>query len=302
MTVKTAKAPAKKTKTTTKSAVKSAPKPKLAPVSKPEIAAADKTASKRKPIDPRAWNFRLGLVLLAEAVAVVTAGSSKTVELTTQYLAKDTLASEALGKEVLSAASRHLVDVRLSWIIAAFLLVFGATYVLTATLWRKQYQSWLERGVNKLRWVGFGLGGGVAVAAVAMLSGITDVSTLGFTVGSFVLAGLLATAVELVGDGRKPLRRLLGLGAVLAVFLPWLTFVRTAAAVPMYNGTLPAFMYYVYAVLTLLLVAVILAVVMRVKRRGKWADTKYAELMFVVLGFVGATVLALQVFAGALQP
>lgn len=260
-------------------------------------------AAKNPKGNARAWSLRLGVLLVAEAVAVVVAGGTKTVELTMQYLATDTLASDLAGKgtEVLATATRHLVDVRVSWLVAAFLLVLGATYILAATVWRKKYDQWLDEGVNKLRWAGLGLAGGLTMATVAMLSGVSDVSTLTLILGSILLAGVLATSVELIGDGRKPLRRLLALGAVLAVFLPWLTFVRTLGAVPMYDGALPTFMYFVYSSVTLLVIAVVLAGYLRTKRRGKWADAFYAENMFVALGFVGANIVALQIFAGALQ-
>ncbi|HEY5805984.1 MAG TPA: hypothetical protein VIS56_01190, partial [Candidatus Saccharimonadales bacterium] len=218
-----------------------------------------------------AWNLRLGLLLVAVAAAAVVAGGSKTVQLTNQYLAKDTLASEAAGHEVLAAATRHVADVRLSWIIAGFLLAFAVTYLLAATLWQKKYAAWLSRGVNKLRWAGFGVGGGIIVVTLAMLSGVSDISTLALVFGSVVLAGLLAASVELLGSGRR-LRRLLAFGAILGVFLPWLISTANISGVVMYDGAVPAYLYYVYASATLLAVAVGLATYFRIKQRGKWAD------------------------------
>ena len=114
------------------------------------------------------------------------------------------------------------------------------------------------------------------------------------------LAALLAASVELLGEGRH-LRRLLAVGALLAVFLPWLIFVRTSASVFMYGGSLPSYLYFVYASVTLLLVAFGLGLYFRIKGRGKWADTMYTEKMFMGLSFIAATILALQIFAGALQ-
>jgi hypothetical protein len=220
-----------------------------------------------------------------------------------QYLAKDALATEAAGKSgevVLGPATRHLWDVNVSWLVAKFLLVFGVVLLLAATLLRARYEAWLGRGVNKLRWVGFGLGGGTVFTTVAMLSGVSDVSTLTLVCGSVVLAAVLAAAVELIGPGRR-LRRLLGAGAILAVFMPWLILVRTAGSVPMYNGSLPGYMYFLYASLTLLVLAVGLALYLRSKERGKWADTFYTEKMFVMLTLAAAVLPALQIFAGALQ-
>jgi hypothetical protein len=69
----------------------------------------------------------------------------------------------------------------------------------------------------------------------------------------------------------------------------------------MYDGALPMYMYSLYAVVTLLLVAFALATHLRVKKKGKWADTMNSEKMFMGLLFVMAVIPALQIFAGALQ-
>jgi len=287
MTAKAAKSPTKKTKTA---------KPKAAAVRK--VAAAEKKPASN---NLRAWNLRFGVVLAAEAVAVVVAGSAKTVELTTQYLAKDTLATDAAGSEVLATATRHLADVPLAWVVAAFLLLFAADFLLLATVWRKHYENWLVRGVNKLRWVGAGLGTGVMAVAIAALSGITDVGYLFLIFASLVILGSLASIVELIGVGRR-LRKYVIVTALFTAALPVLVIANTVLGVVLYDGTLPAFMYYVYASMFLLAGAYALACILRLRRRGKFADTSYSEKAFMGLGFAAATVLALQIFVGALQP
>jgi hypothetical protein len=297
MTAKAAQSTTKKAKTT---------KTKAAAASK--TAKPSKAVSAPKPIEKaapnsklRAWNLRFGVVLLLEAIAVVVFGTSRTVEVTMQYLARDLLAAEVSGNVPYAAAVRHVADVQLSWIVAGFLAVFGLSMLLVATLWRKHYDNWLARGVNKLRWVGLGVGGGVAFVAVAMLSGITDSATLTLLFGSVALAGVFAEAIELLGSDRR-LRRVLGFGAIVAVLLPCMVFVKASSAAAMYDGSIPVYLYFMYASLTLVVIATGLALYLRTKQRGKWVNTAYAESMFMGLGFVAATIIALQIFAGALQP
>lgn len=304
MTAKAAKAPTKKTKTTKpKAAAAAKASPKA--TTKSSTTKTAKAAVTKSPSSPkaglRAWNLRLGILLLLLAVAIFVFGDKVTAPITVQYQAKDVLGSDAAGHEVVAAAMRHLWDVRVAWMVAKFVAIFGVVFLLAATVLRTKYEAWLDRGVNGLRWVGFGLGGGAAMLAVAMLSGVSDISTLGLIFISVVIAGLLANAVEFIGAGRR-LRRLLAAGALLGVFFPWLVFFRTAIAVPLYDGKLPLYMYFLYATMTLLIVAVALALYMRVKQRGKWADTFYSERMFMALAFLVAVVPALQIFAGALQP
>ena len=290
MTAKAAKAPTKKTKT-------AKPKAKVAATTKPSVAQKETGSPKN---NLRAWNLRLGLLLVVMAVAVVVAGNSETVPVTTQYLAKDTLASEAAGHDVLATATRHLADVRLSWIVAKFLLIFAVFYLLYATLLRKHYETWLDGGVNKLRWVSLGAGTGLMAVAVAMLSGISDLGYLVLIFSSLLILGSLSTVVELIGPGRK-LRKYVIITALCTAALPVIVIGRTAAGVPLYDGSLPTYMYYLYGSMFLVAGAVAAACIFRLRKRGKWADTYYTERMFMGLGFAAATILALQIFAGALQ-
>lgn len=238
--------------------------------------------------------------MAAEAVAIVLLGGSQTVPITAQYLATDQLASQAAGHEVLAPAVRHLWDVQLSWVVAKFLLVFAAVYLLAATVFRARYEAWLERGVNKLRWVAAGFGGGIIAVALAMLSGISEMSTL-VLIYTSVLAGCFAAmGVELIGPGRR-LRKLLVAVACLGVLPAIAVSVAVAGRVALFDGSLPDFVYYVYASVVLLLAAGMLANYFRLKLRGKWADTVYTEQMFMFLGFLTASVVAWQIYAGALQ-
>lgn len=298
MTAKTAKAPTKKPKTTKVAKVAKKPAVKAASVAKSEASAKPikKVDDKRS---LRLWNVRLGIVLLLLAIAVVVAGDSSSVPLTMQYLSKDALASDAASQEVLAPAIRHLADINISWLVAKFLAVFGVFYLLYATLLRKHYETWLESGVNKLRWLGFGLGTGTMAVAVAMLSGISDLGYLILIFSSLVILGVLSTIVELLGPGRR-LRKYIIITALFTAALPVAVIAMTLAGVLMYDGTLPVFMYYIYGSMSLMSVAMALACIFRLRRRGKWANTYFAERMFMILGFLASSILALQIFAGAL--
>jgi len=249
----------------------------------------------------RNLSLRLGAVLLVLAIAIVIAGNSSTVPLTTQYLAKDVLATEAAGgKEVLATATRHLADINVSWLVAKFLVVFAALFILLPTVWRKHYEAWLDQGVNKLRWVGFGLGAGVAAAIITALSGISDIGYLLLIFASLAILGSLATVVDLIGPGRK-LRKYVAITALGAAALPVVVIALTLGGTIVYGGNLPAYMYFIYGSMLLFTVAFALAYFLRLRRRGRWADSLFAERGFMLLGFTAAVILALQIFAGALQ-
>lgn len=290
-----------KNKKSVAAASKASPKKRAvkAAVVQPSAAVGQSAEEQKRGL--RILSLRLGVVLLVLAVAIVVAGSSSTAPLTTQYLAGDALATEAAGgKEMLATATRHLADINVSWLVVKFLVIFAALFVLLPTVWRKYYEAWLDQGVNKLRWVGFGLGAGAMAVAVAMLSGISDLGYLLLIFASLAILGSLSTVVDLIGPGRK-LRKYVIITALGAAVLPAVAIGLTLVGTILYGGNLPPYMYFIYASMLLFVAAFVLACILRLRRRGKWADAFFAERGFMLLGFAAAVVLALQIFAGALQ-
>lgn len=265
----------------------------------PPSAMHDTDVQKRK---LRLLNVQLGIILLVLAAAIVVAGNSATAPLTTQYLAKDVLATEAAGgTEVLAVATRHLADINVSWLVAKFLVIFAALFLLLATGLRKHYEAWLDQGVNKLRWIGFGLGAGAMAVAVAMLGGLSDLGKLLLIFALPVVLGVLLTAADLIGPGRK-LRKCVAIAALFVAVLPVAVIGLQAAGSFVYGShNLPPYLYFIYGSMLLFMVAFGLAYVLRLGNRGRWANVFFAERGFMLLGFAAAVVLALQIFAGALQ-
>src|SRR5258708_1277299 len=60
------------------------------------------------------WNIIIAVLLAAQALAIFIIGKAVTLPVVTHYLAKDTLASQAIGHTVLAPAVRQLffIDIR----------------------------------------------------------------------------------------------------------------------------------------------------------------------------------------------
>src|SRR5688572_24038138 len=95
----------------------------------------------------RMWNLRFAALFALQAIAIGIIGTAQSFPVTTQYLAVDALASEATGGETLAAATRHLFDIRLSWVVAAFLLAFAVAHLAMATFYRKRYEARMQLGM-----------------------------------------------------------------------------------------------------------------------------------------------------------
>lgn len=247
----------------------------------------------------------MGLLLALQGIAIIIIGTSRSYPVMTNYLSVDTLASEASGGQSLAVATRHLFDMPFAWLVGVVLLLFAAGYLFAA--WRRAwYEERLRLGLNDLRWLIFGVGGGALFVAVGLLSGIYEVAML-LALAAFMLAGCLGVLAAGIirhqaGDIETRLSHLVcGVGTA-CIIAPLVILAITAGGAWLYDGTIPNFVYWIYGTTLLFVFVIGLHTHWRITKFGKWADAVNVEKMFMGLGFLGASVIAWQMFAGALMP
>ncbi len=284
-----------------------------AKVPAPIVTAAGPSPAKIKPANKKGggswkrWNTWLAVLYALQGLVIVVIGGKIAAPVVMPYPSVDTLASEANGHTVVSAAFRHLFDLDFGWLVVAVLLVFAAVRFGLAMFMRPREENAVEwdRTVAIMRWAGFGIGGGLVVVTIAMLSGIFELTSLVLLFASVLVGSVLALIAEIMIDrnnGKKTrLSHLVCAGAVTGVLLPWLVFITSLLGALIWHGHVAGYMYSVYACMALLFVAVILAQHFRIVRQGRWADVMYSERGFMVLEFLTASLLAWQVYAGVLH-
>jgi len=82
--------------------------------------------------------------------------------------------------------------------------------------------------------------------------------------------------------------------------MPWAVLALGALGAMLWNGHIPGNVYMMYATTLVLFGCWVLASHFRIIGRGRWTDVLYAEKMYMFLSLAVATVLAWQIFAGAL--
>lgn len=255
----------------------------------------------------RKWNLRLSALFAAQAIAIVIIGTVMSYPVTTQYLAVDVLASEATGGQTLATASRHLFDIRLGWVIAAFLGAFAAAHLAVATVYRKRYEQRMQLGMNDARWGALGVGGGLLLVATGLISGISSmillVAMLVFTVMGCL--ALLAAEEMVRRSGNKKeglLSHLVCAVGMAGVVAPLVILVNAAGGTLLFDGELPGFVWGVYATILVVFGLIFWLSHHRFVHQGRWADTHRTERAYMLLGLLGASAVAWQMFAGALLP
>lgn len=253
----------------------------------------------------RKWNRNLAILHALQGVAILVLSPVREFPLTASFLTKDTLASSAAGHTVLAPASQVVHNLNVAYIIAAFFFVAAITHGLMATKYRVRYEAELKKGLNRVRWLEYALGASLMLVAVAIISGIYDVGTLFLVFVLTAVTSLLGLMMELsnpLPSRRAPEWMSYWAGCFTSV-APWLVILGTIIAAQLYgSGDVPGYVYAIYVSIGVLFAGYGAHMYLHYKKQGKWASYYYTERGYMLLGLVAKTVLAWQIFAGALRP
>ena len=211
--------------------------------------------------------------------------------------------SSTPDKPVLTSATHTIFDVNLAYLVVAFFLLSAVAHLFVATIYRRRYEANLRHGINKVRWIEYALSASTMMVAIALLSGIYDLSSLVMIFGLTAIMNLMGLAMEIYNQGREQTSWLAYNIGALAGILPWLVIGIYFWAGNKYGaGDIPTFVYYIYASIFLFFNCFAINMILQYKKVGKWRDYLYGERVYMILSLVAKSALAWQVFAGTLRP
>jgi hypothetical protein len=291
-TTSTAKSTAATAKVAPKALAKKQEQELANPASKALIAKRGITTS-----DLFRWNKWLAWFYAAQGIMLVVLSATRSYPVEANFLSPNPLVTDHVS---LASASRHLFDVNMAWLLAVMLFVAAAVHLLAATKYRTRYEVEVERGASHLRWMQYGLSGGLALIAVSLLVGGYNIALISLIFVTSCLSG----ALGLLSDRSDKDTRQLPFGlSVLAAASAWIVLGFSLIAAVIYGaGHIPAFIYGVYGVLLACFAGHFVNVYLQQTKKGRYADSLYGERMAMVLWAVAYTALVWQIFAGTLQP
>ena len=293
----------KKTSTHTKKVeiVRSLEPAEVAAVVAPKQAAQprDRFASLRK------WNLILAAVHAVQGAAILLFSVTRAFPVTASYSAQDPLQTAATGKSVLALASHHLFDINPVYLVAAFFFLAAIAHLVLATVYRKRYETGLGLGINRVRWYEYALSASAMVVAIGLLVGVQESSVLlglfGLT-AVMNLCGLVMETHNRPSKASQPVNWLSYVVGGVAGIIPWIIIAIYLVGGATYGSSAPAYVYWVCGSIFLLFASFALNMALLYRAKGKWADYLYGERIYMVLSLVTKTLLAWQIFAGALRP
>jgi hypothetical protein len=249
------------------------------------------------------WNVGMAILHGVQALLVLVLSGAATFPIVTNYLSLDTLATEAAGNPVLASAQRTLFDLNMAYLIVAFFLMSALAHTIIATVYRKRYEADLKRGINKARWIEYSLSASTMMVAIALLSGVYDLSSL---IMIFALTGFMNSmglVMELWNQGQNKVNWLAFWIGSKAGIIPWIVLGIYFWGASVYgSGNIPTFVYWIYVSIFIFFNSFAINMYLQYKKKGKWADYLYGERTYMVLSLVAKSALAWQVFAGTLRP
>lgn len=250
-------------------------------------------------IDPfkslRKLNLIAGGLHLASLLAILFLSTDVSLPVVATYM------SDAPGTGSF-AAPIELFSLNISYTVAAFMALsaFFHFFVSSGPIFSK-YVDGLKRHINIYRWVEYSLSSSIMIVIILQLNGVTDyialIAIFGVNV-SMILFGWLQERYSEPGSGDM----LPFWFGCIAGAVPWVAiFINMLSPSGPPETTVPGFV--IGIVISLFIFFNCFAIVQwkQYKAQGKWADYLYGERWYIILSLVAKSLLAWQVFVGALM-
>ena len=196
-----------------------------------------------------------------------------------------------------------LFTINLGGAIIAFLLLSAIFhFAIISPFFKKRYFDGLANTHNYFRWAEYALSSSIMITAIMLLNGFTDFAGLiaVFAVNaSMILFGALQEKYEKPGNG-KALPFIMG---CMTGIVPWI-IIGISAFRPGYEGDnqIPGFVIGIIVTIFIAFNTFGINQALQYRQVGKWKDYLFGERVYITLSFVAKSLLAWQVFSGAIIP
>jgi hypothetical protein len=243
----------------------------------------------------RKLNLIAGSLHLASLIAILLLATDVALPVVATYM------SDAPGTGNF-AAPIELFSMNISYTVAAFMALsaFFHFFVSSSPIFPK-YVDGLKRHINIYRWIEYSLSSSIMIVIILQLNGVTDyialIAIFGVNV-SMILFGWLQERYSQPGSGDM----LAFWFGCIAGAVPWIAiFINMLSPSGPPETTVPGFVIGIVISLFIFFNCFALVQWKQYKAEGKWADYLHGERWYIILSLVAKSLLAWQVFVGALM-
>lgn len=196
-----------------------------------------------------------------------------------------------------------LFNINLGVGVVAFLAMSAFFHFLISSPWFfARYGAGLKANHNYFRWVEYSLSSSVMIWLISQLCGVTDVGAL-FAIfavnASMIMFGALQEKYEKPGN-KKFLPFIFG---SMTGIVPWIIIaIYTLQPGSTDKAEVPGFVIGIIVSLFIFFNTFAVNQVLQYRQVGKWASYLQGERSYITLSLVAKSILAWQVFSGAIVP
>ena len=243
----------------------------------------------------RWFNAAMAVVHTAQGAAILALSNGVTVPIQTSFLRFNE------RSQSLETSTRTVFDLQLAPLVAAFLFISAFAHALVALPgvhgW---YLANLRRSINYVRWWEYAASASLMIAVIAILPGMYDLGSLIliFSLNAMMLFfGLLMEMNNRPGEHPNWTPFYFG---CIAGSVPWAVIALYLWSPGTGPGNPPGFVYAIFFSLFVWYTLFALNMWLQYRRIGPWRQYVFGEYGYIVLSLTAKSLLAWQVFAGAL--
>ncbi len=232
-----------------------------------------------------------------QAIAIILLAKNVTFPISVSYL------SFNASTQSLQPASHVVYNLPLAWLIVIFFGLSAVFHTIVATVGRRSYEKGLRVGINRFRWYEYSLSASTMIVAIGILSGVYSLGTLIALFALVMVMNLCGLIMEIHNQTTKKTKWVSYIVGCIAGIVPWVVIATYFWGAATYgSGQIPTFVYWIYVSIFVFFNCFALNMFLQYKGWGPWKNYLFGERVYIWLSLIAKSVLAWQVFFGALRP
>ena len=244
----------------------------------------------------RKFNLFMGGLHLAQGILILILSKVYEIQISGAFLKFN----EATFR--LEPQTKELFGLSLPMLIAIFFFLSATAHFIIATVYNKKYNSDLEKGINKARWIEYSISASIMMVSIALLVGVSDIMSLVMIFALTSVMNLMGLVMEIHNQTTKKTSWISYIIGCLAGAVPWVVIAFYFWMSADNGKAAPDFVYWIFVSIFVFFNCFAFNMVLQYKKIGKWKNYLYGELAYIVLSLIAKSLLAWQVFAGTLRP
>jgi hypothetical protein len=232
-----------------------------------------------------------------QALAIILLAKNVTFPISVSYL------SFNVATQSLEPASKVVYNLPLAWLIVIFFGLSAVFHTIVATVGRRRYEQDLKKGLNRFRWYEYSLSASTMIVAIGILSGVYSLPTLVALFALVMVMNLCGLVMEIHNQTTTKTKWVSYIVGCIAGIVPWIVIGLYFWGASQYgSGQIPTFVYWIYVSIFVLFNCFALNMFLQYKGWGPWKNYVFGEKVYIWLSLIAKSLLAWQVFFGALRP